>query len=337
VRIVLKVILIISNSYDLHADVAENVILRKKSQVFRLNLDHFPRDYYINFAFSSSSSTGYLEHIPSKSKVRFSDIYSIWLRKKADFSFLEENLSPQELVYAKNETEHILFSMMYLLSDKYWISHPKAVRGAIWKGEQLCRARADGFLVPDTLLTNIPIAVKNLYREKSGHIIYKTMASPLLGANEVAEEQIECASLQTTLLSDEDMNSIESIQVVPGCFQGYVEKEFELRVTVIGDSVFAAKIDSQSDERTKIDSRNYNAEVPYSAIILPTEVEQRCLNFVHGYGLNYGAIDIIVSPNGDYIFLENNPMGQFYFIEQLIPEFKMMDKLVDCLLAGKNL
>ncbi len=111
-------------------------------------------------------------------------------------------------------------------------------------------------------------------------------------------------------------------------------KQYELRVTVIGERVFAARIDSQLDARTMIDSRNMSAEIPYTATRLPRDVEQRCVDFVHSYGLEYGALDLIVTPEDDYVFLENNPVGQFLFIEQLIPEFRMLEAMADQLIAG---
>jgi len=32
-------------------------------------------------------------------------------------------------------------------------------------------------------------------------------------------------------------------------------------------------------------------------------------------GLKYGCIDMIVTPEGRYVFLEVNPSGQWYFIQ----------------------
>ncbi|MEV4245300.1 hypothetical protein AB0J63_18065 [Streptosporangium canum] len=34
-----------------------------------------------------------------------------------------------------------------------------------------------------------------------------------------------------------------------------------------------------------------------------------------GPGLTYGAIDLILTPDGRYVFLEINPNGQFLWIE----------------------
>ena len=55
---------------------------------------------------------------------------------------------------------------------------------------------------------------------------------------------------------------------------------------------------------------------------------------MHSYGLTYGAIDLIVTPAGEYVFLENNPVGQFLFVEELVPELDMAGALATCLVEG---
>jgi hypothetical protein len=39
------------------------------------------------------------------------------------------------------------------------------------------------------------------------------------------------------------------------------------------------------------------------------------LKFLDHFGLVYGAIDMIRIPDGSYVFLENNPVGQFGWVE----------------------
>ena len=38
---------------------------------------------------------------------------------------------------------------------------------------------------------------------------------------------------------------------------------------------------------------------------------------VRRLGLAYGAIDLVLTPDGRYVFLEINPNGQYLWIEQL--------------------
>lgn len=103
---------------------------------------------------------------------------------------------------------------------------------------------------------------------------------------------------------------------------------------MIGEKVFAAKIHSQEEERTRVDFRDFTADVRYEAAELPPEVERRCLQFVHSYSLRFGALDLIVTPEGRYVFLENNPVGQFLFVEELVPALAMTDAVAEDLLTG---
>lgn len=119
-------------------------------------------------------------------------------------------------------------------------------------------------------------------------------------------------------------------------FQEYVPKRVELRVTVIGDDIFAAEIDSQADEQASVDWRRFAMEIPFRQATLPTEVAERCLTLVKSYGLNFSAMDLILTPDGRYVFVENNPNGQFIFVEKLVPELRMTEALAACLIRGAN-
>lgn len=50
-------------------------------------------------------------------------------------------------------------------------------------------------------------------------------------------------------------------------------------------------------------------------------------------GLVFGCIDIIVTLNGEYCFLEVNEMGQFLWIERANPEIRILDAFCDFLLT----
>lgn len=104
----------------------------------------------------------------------------------------------------------------------------------------------------------------------------------------------------------------------PVIIQSYIQKEFELRVTVVKDKVFACAIYSQSSERTREDWRRYDIpNTPHKIYKLPKQIEQKCVDIVKKLGLEFGCIDMIVTPGGEFIFLEINPNGQWLWIEHL--------------------
>ena len=110
----------------------------------------------------------------------------------------------------------------------------------------------------------------------------------------------------------------DAVRYAPHLFQKYIDKAYEVRVTVINSQCFAVRIDSQANAKTKIDWRNYDLEhTPHSALVLPAEIEQRILNYVRSYGLTFSALDFIVTPTDDWVFLENNPNGQWLWLEEL--------------------
>ncbi len=328
-----KRVLIVTHRADLHADIVSAKLTAAGGAPFRLNLDEFPEHFALNLEFAHGRWEGELTHLPTRASLSVREIGAVWLRKKASFSFLSADLAPQERAYAEGEMEHMLFSLLYSL-DCYWMSHPAALRGAGWKGEQLVRAARLGFRVPPSLITNRRGGVDAFRAKMDGDIVFKSLSSPSLAAEEVAPEERIAGALPTTRITDEHEEALEAVAELPCFFQQHVPKRYELRVTVIGDQVFAARIESQEDARTATDYRDFSAEIRYAAERLPPEIERRCLELVHSYGLNYGAIDLIVTPQGEYVFLENNPAGQFLFIEELVPELDMTGALAACLVAG---
>ena len=52
------------------------------------------------------------------------------------------------------------------------------------------------------------------------------------------------------------------------------------------------------------------------ALQLPEEIEEGCLALCRHYGLEFGAIDLAIGPDGAYTFFEINPNGQWAWLEQ---------------------
>lgn len=328
-----KRVLIVTNRADLHADIVHAKVAAQGGRPFRLDLDRFPVDYGIELGLDGGRWRGVLQHLPSGKELPVAEVGAVWMRKKAAFGFAAEPLAAQERAFAEAEAEQLLLGLLYSL-DCYWMSHPNALRGAIWKNEQLQRAARLGFPVPPSIFTNRRATVEAFRRSAADGIVFKALSSASLAVDQVPPEERIAGMLPTTRIGDEHDAMLDSVAEMPCFFQHHIAKRHELRVTVIGDRVFAARIHSQDDPRTATDWRDMSAEIRYEADTLPAGIERRCLDFVHSYGLTYGALDLIVTPGGDYVFLENNPVGQFLFVEQLVPELDMTGALAACLIAG---
>lgn len=134
----------------------------------------------------------------------------------------------------------------------------------------------------------------------------------------------------TERVTEEHIESLDET-FFPTLFQEEIPKAYELRVIFIHDKIWAGAIFSQSDPKTSLDWRNYNRErpnriVPYQ---LPETVENNIRAFAKEAKLNTGAIDMIVTKDKRYVFLECNPNGQIsmvsehcnYPIEKYIADF----------------
>lgn len=303
----------------------------------RLNSNDLPQGTVFDLHLGANAWNGGI-HITNSGKfINIDNILSVWYRKPGDYN-LPNDLTLQEREFAREEIRHTVDGLLWSL-DTYWMSHPSNLRQANRKLEQLHRAKKFGFTVPKTLVSTSPERVQNFFQECRGKMIYKVLSSPFL-ASDVAElyNQVpERLHVKTTLITDVEIAMLESIKMAPCLFQEYIDKTIELRVTIIGEDVFAAEIHSQSNSKTSIDWRDYSVDIPYRKANLPVEVSDRCLAFVKSYGLNYSALDIILTPQGEYVFLENNPNGQFMWIERLVPELAMTSALTSCLARGSNI
>lgn len=84
---------------------------------------------------------------------------------------------------------------------------------------------------------------------------------------------------------------------------------------VIGDHVLSCRIDSQASEMTAVDWRHYDFEnVEHVQVALPHDAKDKLRQFMRAIDLRYGAIDLIETPDGDFVFLEVNPSGQWGWI-----------------------
>jgi glutathione synthase/RimK-type ligase-like ATP-grasp enzyme len=115
---------------------------------------------------------------------------------------------------------------------------------------------------------------------------------------------------------------------LPSLFQEYISKKIEIRSFYLNDVFYSMAIFSQLDSLTTLDYRNYNLEKPNRTVpfCLPESVQIQVKKLMKRLELDTGSIDLILTMEGDYVFLEINPTGQFgwlskscnYYIEREI-------------------
>ena len=309
-------ILIITEHSDPHTDFVEPEFDRRGIPWVRFHLAELPTMVQSSYRIDGEPPPGML--VIRGQPIDLSNVNAVWYRRTERF-FLPESLSATEESVAREECVAFVQGLWGWLGNAHWVSKPGAIRAASSKAEQLLRARRMGFTVPKTLFSNDPERVRafaDAIEAEGSRCIYKPHNSIIVDAGDGNRGVV-----YTRLLGSEERDRLEEIRLSPGIFQQYIEKHAELRVNVFGERVFACMIDSQVKESTRVDWRaaswtDPNEISPHEPAVLPERVESFCRSIVHSYGLRFGAIDLIVTPDKDYVFLELNPNGQWAWIEQ---------------------
>ncbi len=218
------------------------------------------------------------------------------------------------------------------LMDCLWLpGPPQALERTELKITQLAIAAKLGIAIPRTVVANSPDEALEMYERTGGRMI----AKPLIrGAMPGRNHEDRLA--YTRVLRRRDLKDLHTMRWSPLILQEYVPKRVELRVTVVGDEIFPAEIESQASSRSRDDWRRYDlAKTPYRRHTLPADVAERLLAVVRAFGLCYGAIDLVLTPDGRYVFLELNGNGQWLWIEDLT-QMPIADAITSLLVRGRE-
>lgn len=303
-------VLIISVATDEHANIVEDLLKKRGGvNIIRLNTDRFIFDNFeLSFGFDDNETLSILDK-----EVCLSDIKGV-LYRRPSIPQVDVKL-PGQKIFAEKEAEEFFRQLYFYLPNAIWVNPYYELIKARRKYIQLHVARNIGMRIPKTLITNSPKRIKSFFNICNKKMIYKTLHSPVIKD----DYGPELWGVPTTLITDELMDKIDLIRPTGGIFQKYIEKDYEVRVTIIGGEIFSAKIDSQSDDSAKIDWRDAVAfdKVAVTPYILPSIVKQMCMKIIRDFGLVFGAIDLIKTLDNNYVFLELNPNGQWLWVEEL--------------------
>jgi ATP-GRASP peptide maturase of grasp-with-spasm system len=247
---------------------------------------------------------------------RFSsdDVEVVWFRKFGFYSYsrhfdLIRSRFPIEFSsYSSVEYKGFLSAVLNALKNKKWLLKPHCLKYS--KIEILEHAVDAGLKVPHTLLTN---NLDQFRFEDMGH--GTCITKNIHDARKLNIQEKRYVSLYTNRLAPSDD--------LPGFFfpsiiQEHVDKDVELRIFYLQEELYAMAIFSQLDPQTAMDFRKYNfikpvREVPFR---LPGEIESGIIALMKKLDMNTGSLDMILTPEGEYYFLEVNPVGQFGMVSK---------------------
>ncbi|MBW1794852.1 MAG: hypothetical protein JRJ38_10545 [Deltaproteobacteria bacterium] len=300
-------ILILSNKWDLTVDFVVAELRSRGSNFIRFNTE----DLASGRATICLPDLRILVSKHGRVHDLTRDINVIWYRRPGkpfdDIPTGERpSLATQNFV---NDQWYSWLEAIQLIPNITWINHPKANDAIENKARQLLIASKLGFEIPETVITNDKNDAIRLAQEHDNYLIAKALYSPLI------EEPDEDFFVFTNIINDVDLLREEEMRVSPTIFQQALVPKIDYRVTVVGQRVFAVRIERLNEKPLQTDWRMEKDDLRFLPCNLPPDVDILCQRYVDECDLLFGAIDL-VQHEEKFFFLEINPNGEWGWLQK---------------------
>ncbi|WP_433375773.1 MvdC/MvdD family ATP grasp protein [Streptosporangium sp. CA-115845] len=313
---------------DPHAARVCELLAERGARITMFNPENFQRTSRVDLFYLEGAVRRHLH--TGGEVVDLEDFTAMWWRRPMPM-VPDPALTDKAIAeYTVKECQALLTGLWEHLRCPQLPARESVFRKAGHKPYQLALAAELGFLIPETVITTNGEAFLDFHDRHDGRIITKPLNIPWVeGVGDGIMVTRPCEPVAAR-----DVTHTDALRFCPVIVQEQIPKRVELRVTVVGRQIFAAEIHSQVANRARFDWRRYDTHVtPHLIHHLPDEVAARCLVLMDRLGLRYGAMDLIVTPDGRYVFLEINPNGQWLWIERLTG-LPISEAICDLLLEG---
>jgi glutathione synthase/RimK-type ligase-like ATP-grasp enzyme len=355
-----KCLLIISSFFEPNVNHVIKELEKRGVGWRRFNTESFPLLCRGRIHFSGNDERPHFRLSMNGEVIDSHEVGAVWYRRQSD-PVLAKSLRQEDRDFVRLECLGYLNTLYRCLDHCRWVNPWLSERLAGDKTKQLSIARSVGLAVPRTLVTNDPQAVRGFFQQCAGRVIFKPLIGQVTGRPPDFSTQLQASfedqfafppacglepSQQdrrvvfTQLLSQDRLDEIDALAACPAIFQEYVDKQVELRITIVGAKLFAAAIHSQEYPETSVDFRRWallppEKDVKHAVFNLPSVVQTKLLALMDRLGLVFGCADLILTPAGEYVFLEVNPSGQWGWIEDKTG-MPITSALVDLLIGGES-
>lgn len=295
-------IVAVSHPDDPHAERVLTLLRRAGHETLLLNLADLPARATLTFDYGDNGNAPHVDYRKDGVTADLAKATAAWWRRPQAPELTALAADENVLGFVHNEWHEAIHGL-YQLMDVPWMNPPAVDEVASRKALQLRVAKELGLRTPRTLVTSDPDAARRFIGDQGlGRTIFKTFSC----THQVWRE--------TRLVRREELALLDQVRYSPVIFQEYIPASADLRITIVGDRIFPAAIDSRGTSY-EVDFRMSLGEARTEACELPRDVEQRLFALTKRLGLVYGAIDVRRTPEGEHVFLEVNTGGEFLFIE----------------------
>ncbi|MFF9570670.1 ATP-grasp ribosomal peptide maturase [Streptomyces sp. NPDC014685] len=298
-------VLVIAANDDWPTDRVVTELTGRGVEVFRMDTCDFPQ--CVGVTARIGREHGWAGELATAQRtVGLPRVGAVYYRAPGAFRFPAGMTGPEER-FAASQARAGLGGVLSALECR-WVNHPTFMARAEYKPVQLEAARASGLRIPPTLITNRPQAVRDFAAAIPGPLICKPVSSPVL------IEDGRLKTVYTRLLTKEDLADLRGVESTAHLFQAWVDKSHEVRLTVVGERMFAAEVHAGS-AAAHVDWRSDYGSLTYSTTDVPEDIAAGMRLLMDRLHLSYGAADFIVDRSGRWWFLEVNPCGQWDWIQ----------------------
>lgn len=312
-------LLILTSKSDLAADFLIADLIDRSLPYFRLNSEEIA---HLDTAFSANRGSVLRRLAQGQRSIDLADVSSVWYRRAIQPA--PHSVSSAEQRFVVGELRHLVTGLVLDPSAR-WVNPIDRVYVAEHKLYQLQVAQRLGFRIPRTLVSSDAVELAEFVRANDGGTICKPIFHGLFVDGE------ERYAVYTRRVSSDHFSSA-ALEACPVLLQEEVPRDVDVRATFVGDRCFVANVHSDS---SSVDWRDPRVDSQYSKSELSQNDEQRCRTMLRELGLHYGAFDFVRTPDGDLVFLEVNPTGEWAWLENELG-FPIRQAFVDLLYEDES-
>jgi MvdC family ATP-grasp ribosomal peptide maturase len=322
------VVLLLTHSGDYYTvDLVAQALARKGVRPIRFNTDLFPS--LVKLSARAGDQRAARIFTEAGHEISVEEVRAVWARKLWT-PRMAHDLDERYRSMCVSESAAALEGFLDALHNVLWVNNLDHQRNAENKQRQLRLAARAGLRVPRTLVTNAAAEARQFFAETEGQTVAKLLR-PLTVSMDADKPFV-----YTNRVREEDLAQAEALRHSPMVFQELIPKACELRVACVAGEAFAGALDATGTSRGHTDWRRAAPEeCRWQKAELPTEVASSLQVLMSELGLVFGAVDLICTPEGEHVFLEVNPGGEWGMLERDLG-LPISEAIAEALLENKT-
>ncbi len=298
-------VLILTKKTDIESDLLGIKLLKNDLDYVKINEEDIPLKFQFRYYIGETIKSQLFHY---KRKISPEKVKLVLFRH-FDLRFLSYCSGLRQMYFSQQWNQ--AFHSLKMNLNCMWINDLEKTFTAENRYLQLITAKKTGFKIPETLITNFPPAGKEFFDK-----CHKSMVAKVLHHHEI---NLKCVSYRflTNEVKNSHLSSYNDLIYAPVIFQKKIKNRVEIRTTVIKNKVYSCEIGTRLSKDKFLDLHKFKeADLKFKEITMDRKTRDLCLHLNKKLGLSMSSIDFVIDNAGNLIFLEVNPVGDWFWIEK---------------------